>query len=371
MARLVFRQPQSIAQRRGRDPRWRSCVGTCLGIVVVGTSAMQIFCFCYGISHQLDVRNMSITFVLGPQSRNNDEVQFRQSVLPRGKHSLATRCASAAYVEPASKPLFSTAKKGSGGGQGGGPSDLQKLQVLVYRLAFFASATAYLAAFVLDFLGGNLIGWSVITPDTAGAAALDSQVADYAKTALRLGDLAIGVAALAVPMGSLVAGRVLLWLLGFLTVAVAALGASAPGMPGALIGPVCVGLILAREIYWFGLDFKVDAALGLLLFSGIVAIRISDVMMPSNSIGAQVPERLATEEDLVYGIAAATETTALGPPLPLSALSSSMLLLSSFGKLFESIGEDIDEEGNQWQKRSSTMRSASRREDRDSEDDQR
>jgi len=262
--------------------------------------------------------------------------------------------AASTLVEPRSDLQFPTTKKGRGGGPGGGPSELQKVQVIVYRSALILSALAYFAAFFLDFLGGNIIGWSQIIPTTAGAAAADSQVASYVITASRVADILAAVAALAVPMGSLLIGRITLTLLGALSVGVAAFGLGGPGTLGAAAGPVCIMMILAREVYWFGLSFKVDAALGILLFAAVAILRSSAGAESSSGLA---PDALTREEDLYLGIAAATDdaVTAMGPPLPLEGLSATVLLLVSFGKLLASIGEDVDEEGEQWQKSSTNM----------------
>eukprot|EP00971_Amphidinium_carterae_P251431 4990863-Amphidinium_carterae.1 len=93
-------------------------------------------------------------------------------------------------------------------------------------------------------------------------------------------------------------------------------------------------LVCAREIFWFGLAYKVDAAIALLAHSAVLLLRMSLAVSPS-SLGTLL------------------EDGAVGPPLPLSfvaALSSSVLAAS---KLFETVGEDLDEEGERWRKPSS------------------
>ncbi|CAE8735619.1 unnamed protein product [Polarella glacialis] len=146
----------------------------------------------------------------------------------------------------------------AGGGGGGGPTPGERLQVLSYRIAFFLAACSWAVTYTLDFLMTS--GVNIIDPGMQ-------------KAALEAGDLCAGVAALAAPTGSLLVFGAALKLFGISTVACTLLGATGAAKVGSLLGPACVVLLCAREIYWFGLSSRTDAVLALLMFITVTILR--------------------------------------------------------------------------------------------------
>lgn len=224
---------------------------------------------------------------------------------------------------------------GGEGGEGGKDEELrephsgvEQAQVLVYRLSLIIAAVCWVLSYTLDFFM------------TGGIDSIDGNLQAML---LATADVSAGVAALLAPTGSRVLVGALLKGLGFAALAAAFLGVASPGGaesvgPGALAGPACIVLICAREIYWFGLGYKVDAAWALASFTLVLLLRAS----ASPALGGAAPAVLV-----------ATEATPVGPPIPLSFISTASLFVLAFGKIFEPVGEDLDEEGEQWAKRSS------------------
>lgn len=199
---------------------------------------------------------------------------------------------------------------------------------------------------------------------TSGITIIDGSTQTLALT---LADVSAGMAALAVPTGSALLAGALLRLLGASAIGATALGFAVPGMFGSVLGPACLVVIAAREIFWFGLAYKADAACAVLIFLAVALLRTSVVAEPVgpstklaelSPVVSPAPEGRGSNLDLAnrYVEALATipgEVQPIGPPVPLSFVASVSLTTLSFGKVFEPIGEDLDEEGEQWAKRSS------------------
>ncbi|CAJ1426716.1 unnamed protein product [Effrenium voratum] len=170
--------------------------------------------------------------------------------------------------------------------------------------------------------------------------------------AMGLADAGAGVAALVAPCGSRLALGVTLRLLGLCTLAAVALGLTGPGSPGALAGPCCLVLVCAREIFWHGWFYKVDALWGALCFSGLAALRLAALSQSTSE--ALAPEVPAFETwDEMPKFPALFDVRPVGPPLLLSFGCWISLSVLALGKFLEPIGEDLDEAGERWSKRSS------------------
>lgn len=272
---------------------------------------------------------------------------------PRG--ALAPRRAAAAVAlgSPATaSEVAAQIKKGSGGPS---PDDPQaRLQVVVYRGALLLSAMCWSTTYTLDFFM------------TSGINIIDGSVQSDALTAA---DLFAGIAAIAAPTGSRVLAGVLLRLLGTTALASVALGA-AGATPGALVaaaGPACLVVVCAREIFWFGLWYKYDAAWAVVLFAAIGYLRVASALDPLRALAPMrsgaggldatmqllKQNAIIQESDVLDFANAMQEVQPVGPPVFLSFFASVVLFVLAAGKLFEPIGEDIDEAGEQWQKQSS------------------
>jgi len=202
-------------------------------------------------------------------------------------------------------------------------SALDTLQVVVYRLALVVAASAWFAVYSLDFFM------------TSGIDIIDGSVQ---ASALSLFDLCAGVAALLAPTGSLVLAGAVLRAVGATALFGIALSATGAGSAGSLLGPACIILVFAREIYWFGIWYKSDCLVGILVFAGVFFLRLSALDQGMGDVLSSVDGGVAP----------------VGPPVPLSFIGATSMFVSGVGKLFEPLGEDLDEEGEQWAKRSST-----------------
>lgn len=221
-------------------------------------------------------------------------------------------------------------------GEGGNDEDVREphsgfelAQVLVYRLSLIVAGVCWVLSYTLDFFM------------TGGIDSIDGNLQAML---LATADISAGVAALLAPTGSRVLAGALLKALGFAALAASFLGVASPGGaegvgPGAVAGPACIILICAREIYWFGLAYKVDGAWALASFTLVLLLRAS----ASPALGGAAAAVLVATE----------EATPVGPPIPLSFVTTASLFVLAFGKIFEPVGEDLDEEGEQWAKRSS------------------
>lgn len=230
-------------------------------------------------------------------------------------------------------------KRGRGGGKGDGPTPEETAQVVVYRLALCVTALCWWLAYSLDFFM------------TSGISIIDGSVQAQA---FSVADVCAGVAAIVAPTGSLVVAGVILKALGTLSVLATPLGLAGKGALGSVLGPLCLALVCAREIYWFGIGFKVDAALSILVFLAVALLRASDATDGNTGFGTLMPpteEVLYAEGRSLNNMPAEVEP--VGPPIPLSFLGSVVITVVAFGKVFENVGEDLDEEGEQFAKRSS------------------
>lgn len=241
--------------------------------------------------------------------------------------------ATAAVVAETNDNFLMSQEKGKmgGGGDGDGPTPLEIAQVLSYRVALLLTALCWFVIYSLDFFM------------TSGVSIIDGSVQTMA---LSVSDVCAGLAALCVPTGSLLAAGALLKLCGVAAIGSWALGMAGAGSPWALAGPACVILICAREIFWFGMAYRGGAALAIVVFGATAVLRAGN--MDASSVTAL--------EDSLYAADAysmATMPQPIGPPVPLSFVASVCLFVLGFSKAFEPIGEDLDEEGEKWDKKSS------------------
>mmetsp|Transcript_82368 Transcript_82368/g.257240 ORF Transcript_82368/g.257240 Transcript_82368/m.257240 type:complete len:137 (+) Transcript_82368:103-513(+) len=88
-------------------------------------------------------------------------------------------------------------------------------------------------------------------------------------------------------------------------------------------------LLCSREIFWFGLGYKLDALVTTALFTVVLLLRLAAAQ------GGAPPLEARPEFD---------------PLSAWSALSSGVL---AFGKLFSPLAVDVEEEGELWSKRAS------------------
>mmetsp|Transcript_95171 Transcript_95171/g.268945 ORF Transcript_95171/g.268945 Transcript_95171/m.268945 type:complete len:372 (+) Transcript_95171:69-1184(+) len=243
--------------------------------------------------------------------------------VPRGDEARIVTAASASIAaEMGGNPLITDKKGRAGGdGDGDGPTPLQLLQVVVYRFALIVAALCWSTVVTLDFFM------------TSGIDMIDGSVQ---ASCLNAGDFCAGVAACAVPTGSLIGAGALLRLLGLAAIGSTGLSAVGLGALGALAGPACALLILAREIFWYGVVARGGTATGVLAFAAVALLRYT----------ALEPGAAVDGSD-VAGL------SPVGPPVPLGFLASTSLFNTAFSKLFDPVGEDLDEEGEKWFKRSS------------------
>eukprot|EP00439_Symbiodinium_sp_Y106_P057164 s3681_g8.t1 len=198
-----------------------------------------------------------------------------------------------AVVEESISDPFVSGKPGrAGGGGDGGPTPQERVQVIVYRAALATTALCWCLTYTLDFFM------------TSGISA----------AALAVADVSASIAAIAAPTGSRLVAGVLLRLLGSATLALAALGLSAPGMVGAAAGPCCLVLVCAREIFWFGWSYKVDAIFSLILFAGVAGLRFAASSVSTSE--ALAPETPVFESwDQMPTVPTLFDVRPVGPPV--------------------------------------------------------
>lgn len=190
---------------------------------------------------------------------------------------------------------------------------IPQAQVLIYRFALLGVSLGWGLAYNLSFLAS-----SGLQVDDGSIQAM----------ALAAADASAGLAASVVPVGSAFLAGVLLRLLGVSTIAAAIVNAGQGGLP-AVAGPACMVMLCAREIFWFGVGYKLDALLAAAIFSVVLVFRVSAAQ------GSALPlEAMSAFEPL----------SAWG------ALSGGVL---AFGKFFTPLGDDLEEEGQLWSKVSS------------------
>eukprot|EP00435_Cladocopium_sp_Y103_P033694 s2932_g8.t1 len=191
-------------------------------------------------------------------------------------------------------------KPGRAGGGGGGPTPEEKLQVLLYRVALAVTAVCWTLVYTLDFFM------------TSGISIIDGSVQ---AAALVLADVSAAVALLAAPTGSRLVAGLAFRLLGFSTLLLVALGMT-KGL-GAVPGPLCVVLICAREIFWFGWFYKVDAIWGALCFALVLAWRLALANESTSEVLAPELPVFESWEDMPK-VPTLFDVRPVGPPVPLS-----------------------------------------------------
>lgn len=270
------------------------------------------------------------------------------------RRSVALSAASATVAARSEPPLPLTGKVGKAGGDDGdGPTPAEQVQVVSYRLAIIFIALSWWAAYTLDFF--MVSGINFIDPGLQ-------------KSILEFADLCAGLAALTVPTGSALLAGVLLRILGISAIASVLLGATGAAKAGSLLGPACVMLVCAREVFWFGLASKADAALTVLLFVVVTALRatlVVDGIAPqasTSNTGTNGRDITLLRDNELQWLSRWQElelppyegsVPPVGPPLLVSFLISSSTSVLAFSKVVRPIGEDLDEEGEQFFKRSS------------------
>jgi len=243
----------------------------------------------------------------------------------------------------------------AGGGGSGGPTPAEQLQVFLYRCFLVFAALSCWAVYGLDFFM------------TSGVDLIDP---GWQKSALEFGDLTAGLAALVVPTGSLILVSILLKALGTVTVISVLVGSSGAAKVGSLFGPLCCLLLCGREIYWFGLSYKLDASFSAALWIAVLVLRGSLVtngiesqpMSANTSTGTDGRDLSLLRENELQWLSRWQElelppysgsVPPVGPPLVVSVPLSASMSVLALGKLFQPISEDLDEEGQQFMKRSS------------------
>lgn len=223
----------------------------------------------------------------------------------------------------------------AGGGGGDGPTPEEKLQVLLYRVALAVTAVCWTLVYTLDFFM------------TSGISIIDGSVQ---AAALAFADVSAAVALLAAPTGSRLVAGLCFRLLGAGTLLLVGLGMT-QGF-GAVPGPLCVVLLCAREIFWFGWFYKVDALWGALCFVAVCAWRLTLATESTSEVLAPEIPAFETWEDMPK-VPTLFDVRPIGPPVPLSFACWISLSVLASGKIFEPLGEDLDEAGERWSKRSS------------------
>ncbi|CAE7893334.1 unnamed protein product [Symbiodinium necroappetens] len=208
----------------------------------------------------------------------------------------------AVVEEPISDPFVSGKPGRAGGGGDGGPTPQEQAQVIVYRAALATTALCWCLTYTLDFFM------------TSGISVIDGSIQ---AAALAVADVSGSIAAIAAPTGSRLVAGVLLRLLGSITLALAVLGLSAPGMVGAVAGPCCLVLVCAREIFWFGWSYKVDAIFSLILFAGVAGLRFAASSVSTSE--ALAPDTPVFESwDQMPTVPTLFDVRPVGPPLLVS-----------------------------------------------------
>jgi len=265
----------------------------------------------------------------------------------RGSHKKIQVAATSTVVAPSKVGNPLTGKVGKAGGDDGdGPTPEEQAQVFIYRTALVVMATSWWVMYSLDFFM------------TTGVSLIDGSVQS---AALSLADACAGIAALFAPTGSALAAGVLMRLCGLASLLSVLFGAAGPGTIGAVVGPASVVLICAREIFWFGLAYKIDALICIFSFAAVAILRASSITVnevgfsnDANSTMTLQQKQTETADGVLWNLPSIQpEVQPVGPPIPLSFVASVGVTVMSFGKIFEPVGEDLDEEGEQWNKRSS------------------
>jgi len=256
-------------------------------------------------------------------------------------------------------PVIAPSLKGklgkAGGGGSGGPTPIEQLQVTLYRCFLIFSALSCWTVYALDFFM------------TSGIDFIDP---GWQKSVLEFGDLTAGLAALVVPTGSLILVGILLKAIGFATVVSVLAGGAGAAKVGSLLGPLSCLLLCGREVYWFGLSYKLDATFSAALWIVVLVLRGSLVtsgiesqpMSADISTGTDGRDLSLLRENELQWLSRWQElelppysgsVPPVGPPLLVSVPLSASMTVLALGKLLQPISEDLDEEGEQFMKPSS------------------
>ncbi|CAE7312712.1 unnamed protein product [Symbiodinium sp. CCMP2592] len=238
------------------------------------------------------------------------------------RHFMAAGCQDAG-PQPMSRKTFASqplrpAPPGAEGGHFVAPRRQQNLDCVKPPLTYEAISAAASPQHRLPPPQEPALCWCLTyTLDffmTSGISVIDGSIQ---AAALAVADVSASIAAIAAPTGSRLVAGVLLRLLGSTTLALAALGLSAPGMVGAVAGPCCLVLVCAREIFWFGWSYKVDAIFSLILFAGVAGLRFAASSVSTSE--ALAPETPVFESwDQMPTVPTLFDVRPVGPPLLVS-----------------------------------------------------
>jgi len=264
------------------------------------------------------------------QTSEHQPLKSQQASLSSPVTSAAVSNAVAAIGR---NPLVSEKVGKAGGGDGDEPTPEEQFQVAMYRFSFFMCALSWLAVFNLDFLM------------TSGIDIIDGSLQ---VSILRAADVFAGLAACFAPTGSLIGVGVLLKLIGLVAMASSSVDAVEFQTLGKLAGPSCLVLLFAREIYWYGLTARGGLIVGVLTFAYVAFLRCNSVMSGVEQ-ASMVTETMTS--DKTFSIA--EPLSPIGPPVVISGLGSLQSFVTAFSKVFDPVGEELDEEGEKGFKRSS------------------
>lgn len=231
--------------------------------------------------------------------------------------ALAAASATLQPASPSDRPVDAIKKGGGGGGKPPLPPEWQA-RVMAYRVALLVCLVSWMTVYTLDFFM------------TTGIDIIDGSIQ---AAGLQVADLAAALAAMLVPVGSADLAGFLLRAAGSFTTLVFFLGGAALGPLASLGGPLCLTLIYAREIYWFGVSYKLGLVFGIAAQAFVLFQRFTTVLQH---------EGLARDMQLQEG--------PVGPPLPLSFVCTATLFVLAASKVLEPLGEDMEEEGEAWGK---------------------
>lgn len=228
-------------------------------------------------------------------------------------------------------PLISEKKgRAGGGGDGDEPTPLETLQVLIYRGTLIVVAGNLYQLLTLDFFG---------SVDPSGSQQL---------ACMQQADLFSGAAAFVAPSGSLIGLGLVLRAFGLAAMASKGFTFLGLGLLGKVAGPVCLLLILAREIYWYGVEFRGGLVLAIPAFAAIAVLRSQESPLPGNLEAIDYGTSYSSAD-----LPQMVEPHEVGPPLPLSFLTATVIFTVAVSKVFDPIALDLDEEGNMFTKKSS------------------
>jgi len=140
--------------------------------------------------------------------------------------------------------------------------------------------------------------------------------------------------------------------------ACALLGATNAADGGSLLGPLCVVLVCAREVYWFGLESRVDAVGTMICFAVVLALRGDlvrtgiDYDAGNASTGTNARDVSTLRENELQWLNRWQElqlppytgsVPPVGPALPLSFILSATTGVLACAKAIDPIPDDLNE----------------------------